>query len=95
MTSQDIIAQSALMELFLQNFMCLKIMLQILLKSARLGLVYMMRRVDSRFTMSSIKSELRIVGCSLLLDVLKACYESIIGASILKGKPLNSKINFV
>ena len=39
MTSRNIIAQSGLIELFLQNFICLKTMLEILLKSGRLGSV--------------------------------------------------------
>ena len=46
-------------------------MLQILLKSGSLGLVCMVSRVESRFTMSLPNSRLHIARCSLLLDVLK------------------------
>ena len=95
MTSWNIIAQSSLMEIFLQNFICLKTMLQILLKSGRLGLVCMVTRVENRFTMSLINSKLHIAGCSLLHDVLKACCKSITDASIQKAKWLNSKKKFV
>ena len=94
MISWNIIAQGGLMEVFLRNFICLKKMLQILLQSGRLGLVCMVSRVKSRFTMSSINSKLCIVRCSLLQDVLKACYKSITGASIQPANWLNSKINF-
>ena len=54
----------------------------------------MVSRVESRFIISSINSKLHIVGCSLLLDVLKACYKSSIEASIQKAKQVNSRINF-
>ena len=95
MTSWNIIVNSGLMEIFLQNFICLKTMLQILLKSGRLGLVCMVSRVENQFTMSLINSKLHIAGCNLLQDVLKACCKSITDASIQKAKRLNSKINFV
>ena len=95
MTSWSIIAQSGLMEVFLQNFICLKTMLQILLKSGRLGLVCLASRVENQFTMSLINSKLHIAGCNLLQDVLKACCKSITDVSIQKAKRLNSKINFV
>ena len=86
--------QSGLMELFLQNFICLKTMLKILSKNGWPGSVYMMSRMGCRFTLSLINSKLHIVGCTLLLYVLKTCYKIILDASIQKVKQLNAKINF-
>ena len=90
-----VLSHSGLMEVFLQNFICLKTILQILLKSGRLGLVCIVGRVENQFTMSLINSKLHNAGCSLLQDVLKACCLSITDASIQKAKRLNSKKNFV
>ena len=94
-TSWSIIAQSGLMEVFLQNIICLKTMPQIRLKSGRLGLVCMVSRVENKFTMSLTNSKLHIYGCSRLQNILKACCKSITVASIQKANQLNSKINFV
>ena len=94
MTSWNIIAQSSLMGLFIHSFTYLKTILQILLKPGRMCLVCMESRVESQFTVSSINSKLRITGCSLLKDVLKAYCNSIAGAPIQKAKRLNSNINF-
>ena len=61
MTSWNNITQNGIMEVFLQNLICLNTTLQILLKIRRLGLVYMVSRVlESQLTMSSINAELRI-----------------------------------
>ena len=83
------------MEVLLQDFIYLKTMLQILLKSGILGLVCMVNRVENQFTMSLINSKLHIAGCSLVPDVLKAYCKSIEDAYIEKAKQLSSKINFV
>ena len=88
MTSWNIIVNSGLMEIFLQNFICLKTMLQILLKSGRLALVLW-------WAGWRINSQLHIPGCSLLQNVLETCCKSITVASIQKAKWLNSKMNFV
>ena len=56
--------------------------------------IYMVSRMGCRFTLSLINSKLHIVGCSLLLYVLKTCYKIILDASIQKVKQLNAKINF-
>ena len=97
MTWWSIIAQSGLMEVFLQNFIsiCLKTMLQILLKGGRLGLVCKVSRVENQFSMKLVNSKLHIAGCNLPQDVLKACCKSITYASIQETKWLNSRINFV
>ena len=50
------------MELFFRKFMGLKIMRQILLRSEKLGLKYMVSRVESQFTMILINSKLHIAG---------------------------------
>ena len=85
------------MEVFLQNFIsiCLKTMLQILLKGGRLGLVCKVSRVENQFSMKLVNSKLHIAGCNLPQDVLKACCKSITYASIQETKWLNSRINFV
>ena len=50
------------MELFFRKFMGLKIKVQILLRSEKLGLKYMVSRVEIQFTMILINSKLHIAG---------------------------------
>ena len=91
MTSWNIIVNSGLMEIFLQNFICLKTMLQILLKSGRLGLVCIVSRVENQFTMSLMNSKLILPDAACF----KTSWQSHPSRKQNKVQWLNSKINFV